>query len=57
MDCISKLLYWYNRLSEEKLLKDYLDLKAKVESQQRLIDQQNEMLDEAQELMQQLKVG
>ena len=45
-----------NRLSDEKLLNDYQDLKLKVEEQQQLITSQNEMLDEAQSLLQQLKV-
>lgn len=45
-----------NRLSDEKLLNDYQDLKLKVEEQQQLITSQNEMLDEAQSLLQELKV-
>lgn len=45
-----------NRLSDEKLLIDYQDLKLKVEEQQQLITSQNEMLDEAQSLLQELKV-
>ena len=43
-------------LSDDHLRSDYVDLKTKVEEQQRIIEEQNEMLDEAQELMQQLKV-
>ena len=43
-------------LSDDHLRSDYVDLKSKVEEQQRIIEEQNEMLDEAQELMQQLKV-
>ena len=42
-------------LSDDHLRSDYVDLKTKVE-EQRIIEEQNEMLDEAQELMQQLKV-
>ncbi|KAK8815499.1 hypothetical protein WA538_004630, partial [Blastocystis sp. DL] len=42
-------------LSDDHLRSDYVDLKTKVEEQQRIIEEQNEMLDEAQELMQQLK--
>ena len=45
-----------NRLTDEKLLNDYQDLKLKVEEQQQLITSQNEMLDEAQSLLQELKV-
>lgn len=45
-----------NRLSDGKLLNDYQELKTKVESQQNLIDNQNEMLDEAQSLLRQLRV-
>lgn len=45
-----------NRLSDEKLLNDYQDLKLRVEEQQQLITSQNEMLDEAQSLLQELKV-
>lgn len=43
-------------MTDEKLLNDYQDLKLKVEEQQQLITSQNEMLDEAQSLLQQLKV-
>lgn len=43
-------------LSDDHLRSDYVDLKSKVEEQQRIIEEQNEMLDEAQQLMQQLKV-
>ena len=43
-------------LSDDHLRSAYVDLKTKVEEQQRIIEEQNEMLDEAQELMQQLKV-
>ena len=37
-------------LSDDHLRSDYVDLKTKVEEQQRIIEEQNEMLDEAQEL-------
>ena len=43
-------------MTDEKLLNDYQDLKLKVEEQQQLITSQNEMLDEAQSLLQELKV-
>lgn len=44
------------RLSDGKLLSDIQDLQSKVGEQQTIIDSQNEMLDEAQLLLQQLKV-
>lgn len=45
-----------SRLSDEKLWNDYQELQMKITSQQQIIDSQNEMLDEAQSLMQQLRV-
>ena len=41
---------------DEKLLSDYTNLQERVAEQQQIIDSQNEMLDEAQVLMQQLRV-
>lgn len=43
-------------VSDEKLLSDYTNLQERVAEQQQIIDSQNEMLDEAQVLMQQLRV-
>lgn len=43
-------------VSDEKLLSDYTNLQERVAEQQQVIDSQNEMLDEAQVLMQQLRV-
>ena len=43
-------------LSDERIMNDYQQLKSKVASLQQTIDNQNEMLDEAQSIMQQLKV-
>lgn len=44
------------RLSDETLRGDYVELKMKMGEQQRMIDEQNEMLDEAQVLIQKLVV-
>lgn len=43
-------------VSDEKLLSGYTNLQERVAEQQQIIDSQNEMLDEAQVLMQQLRV-
>lgn len=43
-------------VSDEKLRSDYANLQEKVAEQQKVIDNQNEMLDEAQVLMRQLRV-
>ena len=53
-----RLLTYFNidRLSDEKLWKDYFELKEQLGEKQRIIDEQNEMLDEAQTLMRQLMV-
>ena len=53
-----RLLIYTNidRLSDDKLWKDYFELEEQLGEKQRIIDEQNEMLDEAQTLMRQLMV-